>query len=419
MLEKLDALPKMRQFDAFPKTQALYQKRSSKGGLWTLVAYAALAVLFLVELRSFWGKEHVYDFVVDDAVHHDMQVNLDVTVAMPCQFLSVDVRDAVGDLLHVSDQEFRRDGTTFELGQAGRLDSLPVKELLSSARAKALNDAGGLLFHNPSKKRLRKEFGTKRFAKTKHRVDNGPACRIYGSMVVKKVTGNLHITTLGHGYLFSPTHTDHDSTSPNFRMPVDPKWLTSSAEMNLSHVFHDLSFGPYFPNIAQPLEAIQEVTSQHFRSYQYFTTIVPTIYYNTWGHSLRTNQYSVTDYARTVKHGMGVPGIFIKYEIDPMTMVVREHGASVTGFLVRLAAILGGAWVCLNMAYRVTMRMEQVAHKIAEAREDGGLATASGGQYSSPASLGLGARVRDWGATTHNRSDSVMQKLHAEEGRPF
>jgi len=42
--------------------------------------------------------------------------------------------------------------------------------------------------------------------------EDGPACRIYGSANVKKVTGNLHITTLGHGYM-SFEHTDHDGTS--------------------------------------------------------------------------------------------------------------------------------------------------------------------------------------------------------------
>lgn len=42
--------------------------------------------------------------------------------------------------------------------------------------------------------------------------DDGPACRIYGSASVKKVTGNLHITTLGHGYM-SFQHTDHEGTS--------------------------------------------------------------------------------------------------------------------------------------------------------------------------------------------------------------
>lgn len=31
------------------------------------------------------------------------------------------------------------------------------------------------------------------FPKTAHFIENGPACRVYGTMSVKKVTGNLHI----------------------------------------------------------------------------------------------------------------------------------------------------------------------------------------------------------------------------------
>ncbi|KAI5985392.1 hypothetical protein EDD15DRAFT_2109594, partial [Pisolithus albus] len=41
-----------------------------------------------------------------------------------------------------------------------------------------------------------------------HRRDGG-SCRIYGSLSIKKVTANLHITTLGHGYA-SSTHVEHD-----------------------------------------------------------------------------------------------------------------------------------------------------------------------------------------------------------------
>jgi hypothetical protein len=80
------------------------------------------------------------------------------------------------------------------------------------------------------------------FKKTSHIVPDGPACRIYGSMEAKKVTGNLHITTLGHGY-WSWEHTDH-------------------ALMNLSHVIHEFSFGPYFPEIAQPLDSSVEVSNE-------------------------------------------------------------------------------------------------------------------------------------------------------------
>lgn len=35
--------------------------------------------------------------------------------------------------------------------------------------------------------------------------------------------------------------------------------------MNLSHIIHELSFGPYFPEIAQPLDSSMEITqdSEH------------------------------------------------------------------------------------------------------------------------------------------------------------
>lgn len=36
--------------------------------------------------------------------------------------LTIDVRDAVGDRLHISDSEFTKDGTTFDIGHAGRLE---------------------------------------------------------------------------------------------------------------------------------------------------------------------------------------------------------------------------------------------------------------------------------------------------------
>lgn len=71
---------------------------------------------------------------------------------------------------------------------------------------------------------------------------DGPACRIYGSVRVKKVTANLHITTLGHGYM-SFEHTDHQL-------------------MNLSHVVHEFSFGPFFPAISQPLDLTYSQTEE-------------------------------------------------------------------------------------------------------------------------------------------------------------
>lgn len=43
---------------------------------------------------------------------------------------------------------------------------------------------------------LQKSRARRTFDRTKHFVENGPACRIYGSMDVKKVTGNLHVVSV-------------------------------------------------------------------------------------------------------------------------------------------------------------------------------------------------------------------------------
>jgi hypothetical protein len=80
--------------------------------------------------------------------------------------------------------------------------------------------------HTPNQRRtfsgIQRLFTTKAKRKkhsayrpTYDKVDNGPACRIYGSVDVKKVTANLHITTLGHGYM-SYEHTDHGRGSRDF-----------------------------------------------------------------------------------------------------------------------------------------------------------------------------------------------------------
>jgi len=66
------------------------------------------------------------------------------------------------------------------------------------------------------------------------------ACRIYGTVIVKKVTGNLHISS------FSPFFMSE--------MAEDNK------HPNMSHIVHELSFGPYFPSIAEPLEASLELS---------------------------------------------------------------------------------------------------------------------------------------------------------------
>jgi len=303
-------------FDAFKKTQATYKERSEYGGIYTVLVVLAVCALVWHELREYLYGEAGYEFSVDHGIGHALQLNFDATVATPCHYLTVDVRDAVGDRLHISD-EFAKDGTTFEIGEARRLRNL--RDYGDPSASRMVRDA-------------RRGWRAARFAKTTHLVEDGPACRVYGSMQVKKVTGNLHITTLGHGYL-SWEHTDH-------------------ALMNLSHVIHEFSFGPYFPAISQPLDNSVETTQAHFHIFQYFLSVVSTTYIDAKQRLLDTHQYSVTDMSRVTEHGRGVPGIFFKYDLEPIALTIRERTTTLLQFLVRLAGIVGGIVVCSDFGFR-------------------------------------------------------------------
>jgi hypothetical protein len=87
-------------------------------------------------------------------------------------------------------------------------------------RRQSLVDEASSRRHTPNQRRtfggIRRLFSSAPKARKEHsayrptvpKLEEGPACRIYGSVKVKKVTANLHVTTLGHGYM-SFEHTDH------------------------------------------------------------------------------------------------------------------------------------------------------------------------------------------------------------------
>jgi hypothetical protein len=77
-------LPAIREFDAFPKTLPSYKTRSSRGGVVTLVLGIIIAVLVWYELSEFLFGEPTYSFAVDKGIGHQLQINVDMTVAMPC-----------------------------------------------------------------------------------------------------------------------------------------------------------------------------------------------------------------------------------------------------------------------------------------------------------------------------------------------
>jgi len=126
--------------------------------------------------------------------------------------------------------------------------------------------------------------------------------------------------------------------------------------MNLSHVITEFSFGPYFPDIAQPLDYSFEIAKERrscsflfrtrthqqiaFMAYQYFLHVVPTVYIAPRSSPLETNQYSVTHYTRKLEHFQGTPGIFFKFDLDPMVITIHQRTTSLVQFIIRWVTCL-------------------------------------------------------------------------------
>jgi hypothetical protein len=96
-----------------------------------------------------------------------------------------------------------------------------------------------------------------------------------------------------------------------------------------------------------------------FTVFQYFLRVIPTTYIDHHRRRLSTSQYAVTDYARSFEHGHGVPGIFFKYDLEGMSLTVREATTSLYQFLIRLAGVIGGVWTVASFGLRVLNRAQK------------------------------------------------------------
>ncbi|KAG8832637.1 hypothetical protein FRC17_000949 [Serendipita sp. 399] len=332
LLEQLDQVAPIKKFDAFPKLPASYKSRTKFGGFMTVFVIALSFVLILNDVGEFiWGWSD-YEFTIDKDQSRPLEINVDVVVNTPCSALSVDLRDAVGDRLHLSDT-ITRDGTLFDIGQAHEFKehqrALSTREIVAASR----RSRGFFSMFKASRPQYRPTW---------NHTPAGSACRIYGSFAVRKLTGNFHITALGHGYGGVESHASHDS-------------------INMSHVITEFSFGPYYPDITQPLDYSFETTDRPFVAFQYFITVVPTTYIAPRSRPLQTSQYSVTHYIKDIDHGRGTPGIFFKYEIDPIALEIHQRTTSLIQFLVRIVGVIGGVWVCFGWAFKVAAKVSQKA----------------------------------------------------------
>jgi hypothetical protein len=155
------------------------------------------------------------------------------------------------------------------------------------------------------------------------------------------------------------------------------KCLFGLIVLNFTHRIDEFSFGELYPSLINPLDDSIEIAESRkcglakicyillhvpnpifidFEIFQYFLSVVPTTYIDNSNNLLNTYQYAVTDSKKVFSEQEAmhnIPGIFFKYDFEPISVRITEKRQSFTHFLVRLSGIVGGAVVTVGFAYRV------------------------------------------------------------------
>lgn len=115
---------------------------------------------------------------------------------------------------------------------------------------------------------------------------------------------------------------------------------------NISHKINRLTYGDYFPGVVNPLDKVQWSQDTPNAMYQYFIKVVPTVYTDISGHTIQSNQFSVTEHVKTSEAGQlqSLPGVFFFYDLSPIKVTFTEEHISFLHFLTNVCAIVGGVF---------------------------------------------------------------------------
>lgn len=328
-LTRKKALTLVRELDAFPKVPDSYVESSASGGTVSLIAFTLMAALAFLEFfvyRNTWMR---YEYEVDKDFSSKLRLNVDITVAMRCQYIGADVLDLAETM--VASDGLKYEAVNFELSPQQRLWHMTLQHIQDRLRVEhSLQD---VLFKAALK-------GSPPVQTPSEDSSSSPtACRIHGHLYVNKVAGNFHITV--------------GKSIPHPRGHAHLAALVSHDSYNFSHRIDHLSFGEAIPGIISTLDGTEKISTESNHMFQYFITIVPTKL-NTYKVSADTHQYSVTERERVINHAAGshgVSGIFMKYDISSLMVRVTEQHMPLWQFLVRLCGIIGGIFSTTGMLH--------------------------------------------------------------------
>ncbi|XP_019190442.1 PREDICTED: endoplasmic reticulum-Golgi intermediate compartment protein 3-like isoform X2 [Ipomoea nil] len=293
-------MSRIRGLDAYPKINEDFYSRTLSGGVITLASSVVMLLLFFSELRLYLHAVTETQLVVDTSRGETLRINFDISFpALPCSILSVDAMDISGEQ-HL---DVRHDIIKKRLDSHGNVIETRQDGIGAPKIEKPLQRHGGRLEHNE--------------------------------------------TYCGSCYGAEVSDDDCCNSCEDVREAYRKKgWAISDPDIidQISHKINRLTFGDYFPGIVNPLDGVQWTQQTPNGMYQYFIKVVPTVYTDVNGHTIQTNQFSVTEHFRGGEVGpvQAIPGVFFFYDLSPIKVTFTEQHISFLHFLTNVCAIVGG-----------------------------------------------------------------------------
>eukprot|EP00252_Welwitschia_mirabilis_P025675 TRINITY_DN8135_c0_g1_i2.p1 TRINITY_DN8135_c0_g1~~TRINITY_DN8135_c0_g1_i2.p1 ORF type:complete len:350 (+),score=71.52 TRINITY_DN8135_c0_g1_i2:253-1302(+) len=328
----------LKNFDAFPRAEEHLTQKTSTGALVSVIGLLIMVTLFVHELQYYLAVNTIHEMSVDVKRGENLPIHINMTFpSIPCEILSVDAIDMSGkhevDLdTNIWKLHLHRDG--YIIGSEYMSDLVEKEHLAHNHDGHSSHDGDTKHVH---------DFGSDpetMIKNVRRALNEGQGCRVFGVLDVQRVAGNFHISV--HG----------------LNIHVAQQIFDGAKNVNVSHIIHDLSFGPKYPGIHNPLDDTVRILHDTSGTFKYYIKIVPTEYKYLNKAVLPTNQFSVTEYFVPLKdYERAWPAVYFLYDLSPITVTIREERRSFTHFLTRLCAVLGGTFAVTGMLDRWMYRL--------------------------------------------------------------
>lgn len=345
-------LTKFSALSAWTHSESHLQQKTLHGAVVTVVGVLIAITLFVSEFRACFTLSTVQTMAVDKSRADFINLNVNLTFpALPCQALNVELRDIAGE--RISDGSLSRGGGVHKVRVDRYGSTLGVDYVYPGHQLDFAILARDRQLVDDLERALNSHEG----------------CNLYAIMQVRRVAGSFVVSIHIEDFFGLPENMARlkaalsRRASSHQQQEAHPETGSLDVELdatriNVSHVINDVTFGPPYPGMQRPLQGVSRVTDESGGVYRYYLKVVPTVYKPLRGRSTFTNQYSVTEFYQRQTKGTGrLPGVYLLYDLSPVTMELAEKRVGFGHFLVRLCAVIGGVFAVTGLIDRWVHRL--------------------------------------------------------------